>query len=788
MKTPMPSKKFGESMPRVEDIRFITGKGCYTDDFKVPGMTHAAFVRSPHAHAKILSVDTSEATSMPGVIGILTGQDFADDKLRPLISGWMIRNKDGSPMRVGRHPALAHDTVRYVGDAVAIVVAETRNYAQDAAEMVMVDYEDLPTAIDMIKAQEEDAPQLHPEAPNNIAFDWDIGNREATEAAFAKAAHVTRLSLRNNRLIPNALEPRACLAIYDATNEQYTLYLTSQNPHGIRTLMAAVVGFGPEHKFRVISPDVGGGFGSKACNYPEEIVVTWAAKRLSVPVKWSASRSEAFLTDVHGRDHLSDVELALDADHKMLALRVKTTANMGGYLSTVGPLIPTYLSAMLLSGQYVIPAIYCEVKGIYTNTTPVDAYRGAGRPEATYALERIIETAARELNIDRVELRRKNLIRSFPYQTPVIVEYDVGNFDACLDLAIYMINYDNFPARKAEAATRGKLRGLGIITYIEAAGTGPSAMLAKLGSGTGMWESAEIRVTPTGSVELFSGTHSHGQGHATTFAQLVATRFGISTDQIRLIQGDTDKVQAGVGTFGSRSGPVGMTAVDRACTKIIEKAKHIASYILEVPLDTVEFKDGLFSAPATNRTIPFGELAHDAHTASAFPTSEIEPGLKADCFFDPPNFNFPAGAYACEVEVDPQTGVTKIVDFVAADDFGAIANPMIVHGQVHGGLTQGIGQALLENAVYDSDTGQLLTGSYMDYCMPRADDLPFFRVETTETLTTTNDLGMKGCGEAGAVGAPPAVINAILDAIDRKHIEMPATSQKVWQALNSPVL
>lgn len=785
MRVPMTTGRFGEPMRRVEDVRLTTGKGRYVDDLKLNGMVHAAFVRSPHAHAKILLVDPSDAVNMPGVLTVLTGDDMRQDALGPLICGWALTNKDGTPQRMGYHPALAHEVVRYVGDAVAIVIAETRNQADDAAEMVLVEYEDLPVLASMDQAMSPDAAQLHPEAPGNIAFDWEIGDRNATDAAFAAAAHVARLSLRNNRLVPNAMEPRACIAIYDRADEQYTLYLTSQCPHIIRTLMTAVIGFGSEHKFRVISPDVGGGFGSKAFNYPEEVAVTWAAKKLGIPVKWTCSRSEAFLTDAHGRDHRTHVELALDANNMFLGLRVSTSANMGAYLSTFATLVPTYMSAMLLSGQYVIPAIYCEVKGVYTNTTPVDAYRGAGRPEASFALERIIEIAARELNADRVEIRRKNFIRSFPYQTPVIVEYDVGDFDACLDMALNMSNYAEFPSRKAEAAARGKLRGIGVVTYIEAAGSGPSGLLSKLGGNSGMWESAEVRVNPTGSVDVLSGTHSHGQSHATTFAQLVATRFGIHTDQIRIVQGDTDKVQAGVGTFGSRSGPVGMTAIDRACAKVIEKGKQIAAYVLDVPYDTVDFSEGLFTAPATNRTIPFAELAYHAHAASAFPTDIIEPGLQAHCFFDPPNFSFPAGTYICEVEVDPETGVTSIVDFVAADDFGAIANPMVVHGQVHGGLAQGIGQALMENAQYDLETGQLLTGSFMDYCMPRADDLPFFKVDTIATLTTTNDLGMKGCGEAGAIGAPPAVINALLDAIGKRHIEMPATPQRVWEALNA---
>ncbi|OYW51564.1 MAG: carbon monoxide dehydrogenase [Rhizobiales bacterium 12-68-15] len=716
---------------------------------------------------------------MPGVVAILTGRDLAQDGLGGLICGWMIHSKDGSPMKAGAHPALALDTVRYVGDHVAVVIAETLNAAKDAAAAVEVDYEVLPAVADLGQAQDEDVAQIHEVAPRNTVYEWELGDKAATEAAFARAAHVTTISLHNNRLAPNPMEPRAAIGEYDSGDEAFTLWTTSQNPHVARLVLSAFIGLAPENKLRVIAPDVGGGFGSKIFIYAEETVCAWASKRVGRPVKWTCERGEAFLCDAHGRDHITDAQLALDGQGRILGFRVKTTANMGAYLSTFSSCVPTYLYATLLSGQYAIPAIYAEVDAVYTNTAPVDAYRGAGRPEATFLVERIVDKAARELGIDPAEMRRRNFVTSFPHQTPVIMCYDAGDYGASMDKALELADYAGFPARKAEAARRGKLRGIGLSNYIEACGIAPSAAVGSLGAGVGLWESAEVRVNPTGNVEVLTGSHSHGQGHETTFAQLVSARLGIPIEQVSVIHGDTDKVQFGMGTYGSRSGAVGMSAIVKALDKVEAKAKKIAAHILEAAEGDIEFRDGRFTVAGTDRGLAFAEVALNAYVAHKFPTSEIEPGLKEGAFYDPTNFTFPAGCHVCELEVDPETGVTEIVNWVAVDDFGTIINPMIVEGQVHGGIAQGVGQALMEHAVYDSD-GQLVTGSYMDYQMPRAEDLPSFKVGVTETRCPSNPLGMKGCGEAGAIAAPPAVINALTDALGTQSIPMPATPAKVW--------
>ncbi|MAA98039.1 MAG: carbon monoxide dehydrogenase [Stappia sp.] len=773
----------GARVTRREDKRFITGKGRYTDDMQVPGMMHAAFVRSPHAHAKINGIDAEAARATPGVVAVLTGSELVADGVGNLICGWMIHSKDGSPMKMGAWRALEPEIVRHVGQAVAVVVAETRAQARDAADAVEVDYEPLPAVVDALDALKDGAPQIHPEAEGNLIYDWEIGDESAVDAAFSAAAHVTRMEIRNNRLVPNPMEPRAALAQYDEADEHYTLWTTSQNPHVARLVLSAFYNIAPEHKLRVIAPDVGGGFGSKIYIYPEEMVCLWASKRTGVPVKWASDRTEAFLTDAHGRDHYSEAEVALDADNRITGLRVKTIANLGAYMSLFSSSVPTYLYATLLSGQYAIPAIHANVKTVYTNTTPVDAYRGAGRPEATYLVERMMETTAREIGMDPAEFRRKNFVRSFPHQTPVIMCYDAGDYDASLDAALEAIDYKGFAARKAEAARRGKLRGIGLSCYIEACGIAPSQAVGSLGAGVGLWESAEVRVNPVGTIEVLTGSHSHGQGHETTFAQLVADRFGVGLDTVAIVHGDTDKVQFGMGTYGSRSGAVGMSAISKALDKVEAKAKKLAAHLMEASEGDISLEGGTFKVAGTDKELPFFQVALAAYTAHNMPEG-MEPGLKEGAFYDPTNFTFPAGTYVCEVEVDPDTGKVEIVDFVAADDFGTIINPMIVEGQVHGGLTQGIGQALLENAAYDED-GQLLSASYMDYTMPRADDVPSYRLMTTVTACPGNPLGMKGCGEAGAIGSPPAVINAITDAIGTNALEMPATPETVWKALRS---
>jgi carbon-monoxide dehydrogenase large subunit len=772
----------GAAVRRKEDFRFVTGKGQYTDDINRPGQTYIYFLRSPHAHARIAAIDIAAAANAPGVLAVLTGADLASDKIGHLICGWMIHSKDGSPMKMAPHPAIAQGKVNYAGDPVAVVVAETASQARDAAEKIAVSYEVLPAVVDPGKAQEQSAPQIHEMAPNNTVFQWQLGDPAAVDAAFKAAKHVTRLDIVNNRLVPNAMEPRAAIGDYDSGNDSFTLWNTSQNPHVARLVISAFVGVAPEHKLRVIAPDVGGGFGSKIFIYPEEVVCLWASKKVGRPVKWVAERMEAFLADAHGRDHVTHAELAFGDGGRMTALRVKTIANLGAYMSTFSSSIPTYLYGTLLSGQYDIPAIHCEVDAVYTNTAPVDAYRGAGRPEATFVVERLVEVGARELGISPADLRRRNFIRKFPHQTPVIMNYDTGDYQASLDKAMEIADVKGFAKRKREAAREGKLRGLGYSSYIEACGIAPSQAVGSLGAGVGLWESAEVRVNPTGSVEVLTGSHSHGQGHETTFAQLVSERLGVPIENVAIVHGDTDKVQFGMGTYGSRSGAVGMSAIVKALDKIEAKAKKVASHLLEAAETDIVFKDGRFTVAGTDKSAAWAEVALHAYIAHKFTGAELEPGLKEGAFYDPTNFTFPAGCHICEVEIDPETGATQVVNWTAVDDFGTVINPMIVEGQVHGGVAQGVGQALLEHTVYDQD-GQLVSGSLMDYTMPRAENLPAIHVDTTMTPCPGNPLGIKGCGEAGAIAAPAAVINAISDAIGSEDIAMPATPPAVWAAV-----
>jgi carbon-monoxide dehydrogenase large subunit len=776
----------GQSIRRKEDARFLMGAGQYTDDVTMAQQAHAFFLRSPHAHARIRNINTAKAKKAPGVVAIYAGADL--EGVNGLPCGWLITSVDGTPMKEPPHHVLAKGKVRYVGDHVALVIAESLNQAKDAAELIEVDYEVLPAVVNPVDALKPGAPQLHDEAPGNKCYTWALGDKAAVDAAFAKAAHVTKLEIVNNRLIPNAIEPRAAVASYQRAEDAYTLYVTSQNPHVERLLMTAFVLGLPEHKVRVIAPDVGGGFGSKIYLYAEETAMVWAAKRVGRPIKWVAERSESFLSDAHGRDHVTRAELALDKDGKFLALRVNTIAAMGAYLSTFASCIPTILYATLLAGQYTTPAIHCEVTAVFTNTAPVDAYRGAGRPEATYVIERIVHQAAAETGIPQDELRRRNFIRTFPYQTPVALLYDTGGYDACLDEAMKIADVKGFPARKAEAAKRGKLRGLGYASYIEACGIAPSNVAGSLGARAGLFEAGEIRVHPTGSVTVFTGSHSHGQSHETTFAQVVATRLGVPIENVDVVHGDTGRVLFGMGTYGSRSLAVGGTAIVKALDKIVAKGKKIAAHLLEAAETDIEFKDGKFTVAGTDRSKTFGEIALTAYVPHNYPLDKLEPGLNETAFYDPTNFTFPAGTHICEVEIDPDTGGVRIVNFSACDDFGNLINPMIVEGQVHGGLTQGIGQALLEQCVYDKDTGQLLTGSLMDYALPRADDVPSFKVGTKVTPCTHNPLGAKGCGEAGAIGAPAALMNAVMDAlapVGVKHLDMPASPHRVWQAINA---
>ena len=666
------------------------------------------------------------------------------------------------------------------------MIAESLEAAQAASEKIVIDLDNLPAVVDPATAIGNT--QIHDEMDDNVYFDWELGDETATADALGGADKVIELTVTNNRVIPNAIEPRAAVAEYDEVEDRYTLYTSSQNPHLTRLVMAAFMMQIPESKLHVVAPDVGGGFGSKIYIYPEEAVCTWAAKKLRKPVKWTADRTQAFLGDAHGRDHVNKVKLGLDKNNKIVGLRVDTIANLGAYLSAFAMVTPTYLHGTLLSGCYDIPAIYTNVKGVCTTTVNVDAYRGAGRPEATYLLERTMDYAARQIGMDPAEFRRINFIPkdAFPYQTAVALQYDIGDYEPALDKAMEMIDYANFESRRAEAAKRGKYRGIGLSSYIEACGIAPSAVVGALGGRVGLYESAVVRVDPTGTISVFTGTHSHGQGHATTFAQIVADKLGVPLDSVDIVHGDTDRIPFGMGTYGSRSLAVGGTAISKAVDKVIEKGKIIAAHMMEASETDLEFKDGKFTVAGTDKEKSFGEIALSAYVPHNFPHDRLEPGLEETAFYDPLNFTYPAGTHICEVEIDPATGVVDIVDWAACDDFGNLINPMIVEGQVHGGIAQGVGQALLENAHYNED-GQLLTASYMDYCMPRADNLPSLKIDYTVTACTHNDLGVKGCGEAGAIASPPAVINAIVDALSVVGVtdmSMPATTEKIWRAIN----
>jgi carbon-monoxide dehydrogenase large subunit len=781
----MAENGIGASVRRKEDKRFLIGKGNYTDDINVAGQTYASFVRSPHAHATINGIDTSVAKASAGVVAVFTGDDLAADGIGPLICGVTVTSDDGEPHRAPAHPALAQGKVNYVGDHVAIVIAETLAQAKDAAEKVDVDYTALPAVTETGTAADAGQPQIHDLAPNNMCYNWPFGDKDAVEAAFASAHKVSSLDLVNNRMVTNPMEPRAALGEYNSGTEEITLHLTTQNPHVHRLVMSAFNQLAPEHKLRIVSPDVGGGFGAKIFVYAEELVVGWACRKVNRPVKWTGDRTEAFLADAHGRDHVTTAEMALDENGKFLAMRVMTKANLGAYLSTFSTMVPSYLYVFLLAGQYTTPLIYSEVKAVFTNTAPVDASRGAGRPEATYLVERLVDVAAADMGLEPAEIRRRNFIAqdAFPYQTPVVQCYDSGDYETALDKALVLADHDGFAARAEEAKSRGLLRGIGLSSYVEACGIAPSAAVGQLGAGVGLWESAQVRFNPTGNVQVFTGTHSHGQGHETTFAQLVTEQLGVPIENIEVIHGDTAKTQFGMGTYGSRSLAVGGVAIAKACEKLINKGKKIAAHALEAAEGDIEFTDGNFTIAGTDKAMNIAEVAFNAYVPHSYPEG-LEPGFDENAFFDPLNFSFPAGTHICEVEVDPETGVVDIVRYSAVDDFGRLINPMIVEGQVHGGIAHGIGQALMEGCRYDSE-GQLITASYMDYAMPRADNVPNFDVDYAPTDPPDNPLGVKGCGEAGAIGAPPAIINAITNALGVKHIDMPATPENVWRAAQS---
>jgi carbon-monoxide dehydrogenase large subunit len=785
---------FGKSIKRREDPRFITGRGNYVDDLKLPGMTYAAFVRSPHAHARIKGIDVNAAKSHPGVVAVFTGKDMTG--VNSLPCGWDLRKEKKIPgvvqdLAMVPHMPLTSDVARHVGDPVAVVIADSQSAALDGAEKVNVSWEPLASVTATDKATASAAPKVHEVATGNVAFKWALGDAAATDAAFKSAATTVKKRIVNQRLVANAMEPRACVARFDDATGELTLWVTSQNPHVHRLLMCAFVLGIPEHKVRVIAPDVGGGFGSKIFLYNEEVVCSWASRLVKRPIRWTSSRREAYMTDAHGRDHITDAEIALSKEGKILGLRVKTTANLGAYLSTFAPAVPTFLYGTLLNGVYAIGAIHVEVTGVFTNTTAVDAYRGAGRPEACYVLERIVDAGAAALKMDPAELRKKNFIPKFSdgFQTLVAVNYDSGNYAGAFDKLLSVFDYKKFRTEQEAARKQGRLLGVGFSTYIEACSIAPSKLVGALGAGAGLYESGKVRVHPTGGVTVFTGSHAHGQGHETTFAQLVADELGVPIETVEIVHGDTGQIPFGMGTYGSRSASVGGTAIKMSLDKIKEKGKQIAAHLLEASPKDMEYANGQFQVKGVPaKAVPFGAVALTAYVPHNYPEG-LEPGLEETSFYDPSNFCFPFGAHACVVEVEPETGKVKLVRYVAVDDVGNVINPMIVDGMVHGGVAQGIGQALWEGAVYDDDSGQLITGSMMDYAMPKADMLPMYETDRTVTPTLVNPLGIKGAGETGTIASTPAVVNAVVDALAGlgvDHIEaMPLTAERVWKTIQA---
>lgn len=778
------SKYVGESVKRVEDPRFIQGKGSYVANVQRPGMAYVAVLRSPHAHAAIQSIDTSAAKALDGVIDVFVGQDFIDGGVGKMPCGWVVPD-----CKVPDRWPVVPDRVRHVGDSVAVVVAECPYVAEDALELIAVDYDPLPASLGAKATTEAGRPQLHDDIPDNVSYVWALGDQEAMQEAFAQAAHEVELDLVNQRLIPNAMEPRACAAEWDATMEEMTVWTTSQNPHPIRLLLAAFTLGIPENKLRVISPDVGGGFGSKIFHYPEEVIVPWVARRINRPAKWVASRTESFMTDSQGRDHVTHVKMALTADGVITGLHVKTWADQGAYLSTFAPLIPTALYITLFSGLYKIPGIWGEMEGTLTNTVPVDAYRGAGRPEASYLLERIMELGARKMGMDPIEFRRKNLIQKedFPYQTPVAFQYDSGDYVALFNELEAQSGYRQLRREQETQRAAGKLWGIGVSGCIEASGPAPSAVAGSLGSAVGFWESGTVRVHPSGKVTAFTGSHAHGQGHETTFAQVIADELNVDIADVEIVHGDTGRVPFGMGTYGSRSAAVGGSALVKSAEKVRDKMIKIAAHQMEASPEDVEFnaESGQIQvkgAPDAG-SMAFGDVAFAAYTAHNLPEG-LEPGLEETAFYDPANFTFPNSAHLAVVSIDRDTGEIALEKYVAVDDVGSVINPMIVDGQLVGGVAQGVGQALWEHGVYGDD-GQLLTGSMMDYALPRADGFPTIETARIETPSPHNPLGVKGAGEMGTIAATVTVANAVMDALGTEHIEMPFTAEKIWRAIQS---
>ena len=766
--------KFGLAQPvrRVEDPRLLKGDGRYTDDIVLAGMLHGIVLRSPHAAARITRTDTAAAAALPGVRAVYTAADLAADGIGTLPCAAPVQNKDGSAMASPPHPVLADGAVRHVGDPVAFIVADTAKQARDAAELIEVDYDIQPSATDLGAAMDAGSPSVWPEAGNNVVFDWDIGDKAATDAEFAKAAHVTSLTVVNNRIVVASMEARAAIADYDTATNRWTLYANTQGGWLIKNLIGPVFGTEPD-RFRVITPDVGGGFGMKLFLYAEHVLTCFATRKLGRPVKWTSDRAEAFLCDTHGRDNITLGELAIDSDGKFTALRTRNISNMGAYLSTFAPYIPTYAGTSVLSSIYGFRAIYANVLGVFTHTVPVDAYRGAGRPEANYLVERLVDAAARELGIDRVELRRRNMVppSAMPHSTPVGKTYDSGDFRIVLDAALTQMDYPGFAARRAVSAAKGKRRGIGLAYYLEATGGDPT-------------ERAEIRFAEDGFVDVYVGTQSTGQGHETAYVQLTATQLGIDGEKIRIRQGDTDTIPVGGGTGGARSLYSEGQAILLTAESVISKGKHAAAEVLEAAVADIAFADGRFSIVGTDRGMDIVDLAATQRRKAAAGQTTVT--LDAAEVAPIEHHTFPNGCHMAEVEVDPDTGVVALIRYGVCDDFGKTVNPLIVRGQVAGGVAQGYGQAVLERTVYDPASGQLLSGSLMDYALARADDFPDIEIELLEIPCASNPLGVKGAGEAGAVGSPPALINAIIDALGPDgvtHIDMPATPERVWRAL-----
>ncbi|MEC7491187.1 MAG: xanthine dehydrogenase family protein molybdopterin-binding subunit [Pseudomonadota bacterium] len=777
----------GDEVLRKEDGKFLTGAGRFVGDMHVFGELHANFVRSPHAHADITGINVGSASGISGVHAVLTGEDMKADGVGAIPFLWTISNSDGSPMKQPPRWGLARNRVRHVGEPVAVIIADSAEIAMDAAEAVIVNYKTCEAVTGSRKALAGNAPQIHSEAPGNMLYSIGRGDVDATNRAITDAPHSVTLEISNNRVVCAAIETRTCIADPDPAGGQTTLFDATQAPHLIRKSVTDALGI-PPGDLRVVAPDVGGGFGTKGKHYPEETVLVWAARRLKRPIRWTSARSEAFMSDTQARDHQTTATLAFNNDGAFLGLKVDTLANVGAYISTFGASIPGAIYPALLAGVYRTPAVYVGVTAVFTNTVPTDAYRGAGRPEACYVLERLADAVAKKLNLDRAEVRRRNLIGpgDMPYQTPVGPVYDTGNFPAVMEKLLSASDWASFLTRRLVSESRGKLRGIGVAMYVETSGVAPSRMAGMMGAKVGFFESAEVRVDVTGGVQVLAGTHNHGQGHETTYAQIVSDRLGLPFDGIAVLEGDTDAVPMGTGTFGSRSIAVGGSAIVLAVDKIIEKGRRIAAHLFEAADEDVTFLKGVFSVSGTDRQITLEEVAKVANLGHILPAN-IEPGLNENAFYDPPNFAYSNGGHVVEVEIDQDTGTMEIQRYCMVDDIGTVINPMIVQGQIHGGIAQGLGQALTENATYECDTGQILSGSFLDYCIPRADDLIKFEGDLDETQPCThNPLGAKGCGESGAIGAPAALVSAALDALGAigvTKIEMPLSPLRVWEAI-----